>query len=78
MLGLQDAHNRLVSIKPESRYFALHKDIVKTCKAYLEAMADQADMLAQDRPGGDNKRYEHHRFHRAQWDKMAGRWAGAP
>jgi len=75
VLVLQDAHNRLVSIKPESRYFSLHKDIVKTCKAYLEAMADQADMLAQDLPGGDSERYEHHRFHGAQWDKMAGRWA---
>lgn len=75
VLGLQGAHNRLVGIKPESRYFALHKDIVKTCKAYLQALADQADMLAQDLPGGDNKRYEHHRFHGAQWDDMAGRGA---
>jgi hypothetical protein len=74
VLGLQGAHNRLVSIKPESGYFALHKDTVKTCKAYLQAMADQADMLTQDLPGGDNKRYEHHRFHGAQWDRMAGRW----
>jgi len=75
VLSLQAAHNRLVSIKPESRYFALHKDVVKTCKAYLQALADQADMLAQDLPGGDNKKYEHHRFHGAQWDKMAGKWA---
>jgi len=75
VLGLQGAHNRLVSIKPESRYFAVHKDVIKTCKAYLEALADQADMLKQDLPGGDNKSYEHHRFHGAQWDKMAGRWA---
>ena len=75
VLGLQNAHNCLVSIRPESRYFALHKDIVKTCKAYLGAMADQADMLTQDLPGGDSKIYEHHRFHGAQWDKMAGTWA---
>jgi hypothetical protein len=74
VLALQNAHNRLVDIRPESRYFALHKAIVKTCKAYCAALADQADMLTQDLPDGDARRYEHHRFHGAQWDDMAGRW----